>query len=132
MQDQIENILLQLTFLIDFYRWNDDSLFKNIGRVSWQTARHFSTHIRHMTKHRRPCQQATILEYRQQHQPVVGMTDRAIARIRVGGQKNISLFHRPLKTFKEAVYERAELADNHFPVDVGDHGKFVMLLTNTG
>ena len=79
MQDQIENILLQLTFLIDFYRWNDDSLFKNTGRVSWQTARHFSTHIRHMTKHRRPRQQAAILEYRQQQQPVVGMADRTIA-----------------------------------------------------
>ena len=52
MQDQFENILLQLTFFIDFYRWNDDSLFKNIGGVSRQAAGHFPAHIRHMTKHR--------------------------------------------------------------------------------
>ena len=60
------------------------------------------------------------------------MTDCAIAGIGIIGQKNVAFFNRPVVTLLEAPEKRAELADDHFALVVGNHGKSIVLLAYSG
>ena len=130
VQDHLEQVVLQHAALEDLDRRDRDALLVDRAGVGRQRARHLAADVGHVTEHRRPGDEAAVLEDRHQHQPVVGVADRAVDRVRVGGQEDVALLDRAVVALQEAPDERAELADDHLAVEVGDQRELVVLLAD--
>ena len=101
------------------------------GGVGRQASRHLAADVGHVAEHRGPSDQpAVAIVNRHQHQPVGRVADRAVALVGVGGQKDVALFDRAVVAVEEAADERAELADHHAALAIGDHRELVVLLAD--
>ena len=130
VQHDLQHVVVQLAGLVDLDRRNDHAVFIDRRAVRGQRARDLAADVRHVTEHGRPGDDAATLVDRHQHQPVVGVADRAVHRIRIRRQEDVALFHRAFVTLHEAPDERAELADDHLAFQVSDHRKLVVLLAD--
>ena len=132
VQDHLEQVVLHHPGLDDLDRRDRDALLVDRAGIRRQRARHLAAHVRHVTEHGGPRDDAAVLVDRHQHEPVVLVADRAVDRVRVVGQEDVALLHGAVVTLQEAVDERAELADDHLAVEVGDQRELVVLLADAG
>ncbi len=84
-----------------------------------------------MAEHRRPGDVAAVLEYRHQYDPVRQVRDGRIAHVRVVRQDDVAFLDLAVIRLHERADERAELADDHLALRVGDHREAVALLADT-
>ena len=124
---RFEHVFLQHVLLVDLGRRNANALFEDLPGVRRQAARDLAADVGHVAEHRGIGDQPAVLEDRAQQQPVVVVTDGAVAGVRIGREEHVALFDRPVVGGLEAVDEAAELADDHLAVDVGDHRELVVL-----
>ena len=131
VQDNVQHSFLQFPAAVDFGGRHHYAFFIDLPGIGGQRTGHLAADIGHVSEHRGPGQQATVLVDRQQHQPVVDVADCTVTGIRVVGQENISLFDRAIKALQETVDKGSELPDDHLAVKIRDQREFVMLLADS-
>ena len=130
VHDQLDQVFVIDAALVDLDRRNAHALFENRAGVDWHRAGDLAADIGLMTEHSRPGDEAAIAVHRQQHQPVVGVADRAFAAVRVGEQDHVPLLDSTVEVADEAIDEAAKLADDHLAIGVGDQRKGITLLAD--
>ena len=130
VEHDVEDLVLQIAAAIDLGGRHDDAFLVDHLGIRRQRPRHLATHVRHVAEHRGPADQLALVKDRHHQQPVVQVTDRAVAGIGVVGDEDVAILDRALVAVDEAVEERAELPHDHLAFLVGDHGKGVMLFAD--
>jgi len=82
-------------------------------------------------EHRGVGNETTIFKDGPQQKPVIDVADRTITGIGVGSQKQITLFDSAVIGFLKTVNKAAELTHDHFALEIGNHGEFVVLLADS-
>ena len=130
MQDEIDQILVVNSALIDLHRWDSHTLLVDGRRVDGHRARNHAADVRLMPEHGGVREEAPLLEHRQQHQPIVAMTDGAGHRVRIGQQDHVAVFHRAVVAVEKRADVGTELAHDHSALGVGDQRKCVALFAD--
>ncbi len=131
-QDDADDVFLQLALAEDLHRRHRDAFLEDLPGVDGQGARHLAADVGHVAEVGGPAEVPAVLEDRLQDQPVVEMAHRGPAAVGVVGEDHVAFFEHAVKGFHEPVDERAELADHHLALDVGDHGEGIALLPDAG
>ena len=132
MHGDVENVLLQFALAVELDRRQAQALLENRPGVVRQGARHLAAHVGHVAEHRRPGDQMPLAEDRRNDELVVGVADRALATVRVVQENDVAVLDLAFIIAQKTVDERAELADDHLAVAIGDERKGVALLANAG
>ena len=127
-----EQVLLEFALLVNLDGRHEEAFLVDLPCIGGQRPRNLASDVGHVAEHGRPGNQPSIAVDWHEHEPIIGVTDRAIDRVRVVREKDVAFLDGAVIALHETPNERAELADHHLALDVGDHRKFVVLLADAG
>jgi hypothetical protein len=130
VHDQVERRLVELAALVELDRRNADAFAEDRSRVGRHAAGHGAADVHHVAEHRGEADQLAFVKHRHQHHEVVEVADRAGASVRVVLQDDVARLELEAALLEHVRNIRAELPDDHPPLGVADHRKFVVLFAD--